>query len=294
MEIVVHVRLAGRLPARVVTARVAGPMDSPYCALIPVVVALSLSCWIHSLVTGRCSSVDRLWSIVPPVYVAAVASAAGFADARLNLMTALAALWGARLTYNFARKGGYRPGEEDYRWAVVREVIGPRWFPAFNLLFIVGYQNALLYLLTAPADAAWVHRGGSLGAADLGLAGLFLLFLAGETIADQEQWRFHRRKRAAAERGVEIDPPFCTSGPFRFSRHPNFFCEISMWWVFYGFAVAASGVWLDWTIAGAVLLTLLFDGSTRFTERITLGKYPGYAEYQRRVSRIVPWWPRRG
>ena len=63
-------------------------------------------------------------------------------------------------------------------------------------------------------------------------------------------------------------------------------------------AVAASGLgfWggvVNWTIAGAALLTLLFIGSTVFTESITASKYPAYAEYQRTTSMLVPLPPRR-
>jgi steroid 5-alpha reductase family enzyme len=47
-------------------------------------------------------------------------------------------------------------------------------------------------------------------------------------------------------------------------------------------------------VLGAGLLTLLFVGSTRFTESITLTKYPEYALYQQRTSQVVPWPPRRG
>jgi steroid 5-alpha reductase family enzyme len=42
-----------------------------------------------------------------------------------------------------------------------------------------------------------------------------------------------------------------------------------------------------------VLLLAVFIGSTRFTEAITKGKYPEYAEYQRRTSAVIPWFPRR-
>ena len=31
-------------------------------------------------------------------------------------MTVLATLWGIRLTFNYALKGGYWVGGEDYRW----------------------------------------------------------------------------------------------------------------------------------------------------------------------------------
>ena len=42
----------------------------------------------------------------------------------------------------------------------------------------------------------------------------------------------------------------------------------------------------------AVLLTLLFLGSTRFTESISLSKYPSYAQYQKRTSALLPLPPR--
>ncbi|MFY0538836.1 hypothetical protein [Nannocystis pusilla] len=42
-----------------------------------------------------------------------------------------------------------------------------------------------------------------------------------------------------------------------------------------------------------MLLTLLFHGSTTFTEQLSRAKYPTYADYQRSTSRLVPWFPRR-
>ena len=62
-------------------------------------------CWLAAEITGEHSWVDRVWSILPPAYVAYFAFEAGFTDPRLLVMAILAALWGGRLTYNFARKG---------------------------------------------------------------------------------------------------------------------------------------------------------------------------------------------
>ena len=59
------------------------------------------------------------------------------------------------------------------------------------------------------------------------------------------------------------------------------------------FGAVAAGSLLQWTVSGAVLLTVLFIGSTRFTEEITRSKYPEYADYQATTSAIVPWPPRR-
>jgi steroid 5-alpha reductase family enzyme len=52
--------------------------------------------------------------------------------------------------------------------------------------------------------------------------------------------------------------------------------------------VSATGRWLDPAFLGAVILTGLFHGSTNFTEEITRSKYPSYAEYQKRTSRLLP------
>ena len=249
--------------------------------------------WLASLVTNEHSWVDRIWSVIPVVYVWVFAGFAGLQDARLDLMAALVTLWGIRLTFNFARKGGYAPGGEDYRWSVLRSRM-PAWrFALFNLFFIVIYQNVLLLLITLPAWTAFQHQT-PLNGLDILCAAVFLAFLVGETVADQQQWTFQQWKKAERVAGRQPQPRFVQSGLFRFSRHPNFFFEQAQWWMVFFFGAVAAGSVLQWTVIGPVLLTGLFIGSTVFTESITLSRYPEYADYQRRTSPIVPWFPRRG
>jgi steroid 5-alpha reductase family enzyme len=253
-----------------------------------ICAVLAAGCWLVSVTTGNYSQVDRLWSIAPAAYVLYFAARAGFADARLDLIALLTVLWGARLTYNFARKGGYRRGGEDYRWPELRRIIGPVGFQLLNATFIAPYQNLLLLLIALPAYVAWQARGTPLGWLDYVAALSFLVFLLGETVADEQQWRFQRAKQARKARGEPAEVEFLTTGLFRYSRHPNFFCEIAMWWAIYAFSIAACGVLINWSIAGAILLTLLFQGSTSFTERLTLRKYPAYGDYQRTTPRLLP------
>nr|WP_301208156.1 DUF1295 domain-containing protein [Leifsonia williamsii] len=268
-------------------------------AVDPIIVCLWLlaavcaATWVLSLVTKEHSWVDRIWSIVPVAYAWIFAGAAGLADARLDLVAALITLWGIRLTFNFARKGGYAPGGEDYRWQVLRGRMSRGLFEVFNLLFIVIYQNVLLLLITLPMWTMSQHRT-PLNPLDLVCAALFLAFLVGETVADQQQWEFHRWKKAEAAAGRAPSPRFLQTGLFRSSRHPNFFFEQAQWWVVFLFGCVAAGSLLQWTVIGPLLLTGLFIGSTVFTESISRSRYPEYAEYQRRVSPIVPWLPARG
>ena len=260
--------------------------------LAAVLVVASIACafaWITSLITHEHSWVDRLWSILPVIYVWVFAAFAGLADPRLNVMAALVTLWGTRLTFNFARKGGYS-GTEDYRWAILRARMKPWQFELFNLFFIVLYQNAILVLITLPAWTAYLHRSTAFGLGDAVTAVAFLALLVGETIADQQQWNFQQRKASA---GADVVPRFVQSGLWRFSRHPNFFFEQAQWWALFLFGAIAAGSVLQWTVIGAVLLTALFVGSTIFTESITRSRYPEYVDYQFTTSPIVPWPPRR-
>lgn len=268
-------------------------------SLVLIVAGLACAfCWVASLLTKDTSWVDRLWSVVPVVYVWIFAVSvihSGHDAARLILMAVIVTLWGLRLTFNFARKGGYS-GVEDYRWAVLRNRMSPGSFQLFNLFFIVLYQNALLVLITLPAYFAAAHPT-ALTVWDLLFGVLFVMFLIGETFADQEQWQFHQAKARAEG---HLEPGFLSGGLFRYSRHPNFFCEQAQWWMIYclgATAAATSGLGflggvLNWTIIGAVLLSLLFVGSTKFTESITASKYPAYAGYQHRTSMLIPWPPR--
>ena len=272
-------------------------MDALLIVIITAAIA-SLACWLLSLITRDTSWVDRAWSIVPVVYVwifVAGAFAQGDGSVRVVLMGVLATLWGARLTFNFARKGGYS-GMEDYRWAILRKRMKPWQFQIFNVLFIICYQMTLLVLITLPAAVA-AQNPSALTGWDALFVVAFLGFLFGETVADLQQWRFHQRKSAA---GGTLAPGFATGGLFRVSRHPNFFFEQAQWWAFYAIGATAAatggagilGGALNATIIGPALLTVLFLGSTIFTESITAGKYPAYADYRRTTSMLIPWPPR--
>ena len=256
-------------------------------------IAVCALTWVLSIITREHSWVDRIWSIIPVVYLWVFAAGGDFTDWRLNIMAILGTLWGARLTFNFARKGGYARGGEDYRWPILRARM-PRWmYEIFNIVFIVIYQNVLLLLITLPAFTILIAGPTPLNAVDVFLTFIFLGLLVLETVADQQQWNFHQQKRAQIAAGKRPHAEFLSTGLFAYSRHPNFFAEQAQWWVIFLFAATAAGSLFEWTIIGPILLTLLFIGSTRFTEAITVSKYPAYADYQKRVSMLIPWWPRK-
>lgn len=261
---------------------------TPFGLALDLCILLAVSVWLLSVITREYSWVDRIWPICPVIYCLLVASASDFSSARVNLMAALVFLWGSRLTFNYARKGGFSKGGEDYRWVVIQQQLGPVGFQLLNIAFIAPVQLLLVWLFTSPVHQAWLWRQAPLGWLDAVAAVLFLVLWVIEAVADEQMWRFQLDKKRRIEKGQDIDTPFITTGLFYYCRHPNYFCEIAMWWVFYLFAVAASGQWLHWTGLGFILLTLLFIPSTRLTESISLSRYPAYRDYQVSTPAILP------
>lgn len=256
-------------------------------------------CFVVGEITGNNSQVDKLWSIAPIIYAWVVTGYGDYAP-RLTLMAVLVTAWGVRLTYNFSRHGAYKwkfwTGEEDYRWEVLRKKpeFQPRWkWTLFNLFFISGYQNALILLMTLPTIVALQYNATPLTMWDWVVAAFVLGFLAIETVADNQHWKYQsekwRRINAGEELTGDYKQGFLDKGLWSMSRHPNYFGEQGVWVSFYFFSVIASGQWLNWSVAGCLLLVVLFQGSSNFSEEISAGKYPGYADYQKRVNRFLLW-----
>ncbi|KAI8060039.1 hypothetical protein BC940DRAFT_312837 [Gongronella butleri] len=265
---------------------------------------------------------DRAWSILPAIhawhYCYHDYLNRGAVHPRLFLAAFLITLWGWRLTLNFARKGGYSWGGQDYRYPYIKAKIGPVAMGFLNLFVINIFQNALLALLTTPLWFTLLtyipEWEAKLNWMDLGISVLFLSFLLIEGIADEQQYKFQTEKHALLKH-VPRDQltgdyrrGFLTTGLFRYSRHANFCAEMGIWWTVYLFSL--NSMWtlyrdieepmnmldprsyINWTICGPVVLTMLFQGSTWLTETISAEKYPEYASYMASVSRIIPWKPR--
>lgn len=83
----------------------------------------------------------------------------------------------------------------------------------------------------------------------------------GEVIADQQQWKFQSQKEALKESGQPLTEEyavgFLRTGLFAYCRHPNYLCEMAIWYSYYLFTWAATGVFLNWTLVGAFPLVTL-------------------------------------
>ena len=268
--------------------------------LVIIAGCSALFCFTVGEITGNNSQMDKLWSLLPEIYVWIIAIEGGMKP-RLVVMAVLATLWGVRLTFNFARKGAYRlkfwEGNEDYRWPILRarKEFQPHWkWVIFNFLFISIYQNALILMTTFPALVS-MNSSVPFGWLDAVAAVLMLGFVIYEFVADEQQWKFQTRKWELIGSGKKLEElpapynlGFNTSGLWNRSRHPNYFAEQGTWISLYIFSVAAGTGIFNWSIIGALLLVVLFQGSSSLGEEISGEKYPEYRNYCSKVLKFFP------
>ena len=185
-------------------------------------------------------------------------------------------LWGARLTFNWLR--GWRGlDHEDWRYVDLRATGRAYW--AVSFLGIHLFPTICTFagcLALFPAMSASTPMGW-LDAVGLAVA---LAALVIEAVADRQL--FDHRQSANAK-------AICEVGLWRWSRHPNYFGECSFWVGLWLVGVsAAPDAW--WTVSGPVIMFALFLFiSIPMAEKRALARRPDFAEHQRRVSRLVPW-----
>ena len=149
----------------------------------------------------------------------------------------------------------------------------------------------LIFLFSLPILAAWQGENSSLNIYDIVIAILMLTFIITESIADNQQFKFQSNKYKKIDSDETLTGDykrgFLSNGLWSVSRHPNFVSEQLIWVTFYLFSISSTGVYLNWSIIGCVLLIILFYNSSNYTESISEKKYPDYKQYKKKVSMFL-------
>jgi len=248
-------------------------------------IAGTLVVFILSVIFKNASLYDAYWSVKPPVIAAFYLIAPEVVDVNLVrqwLVFGLVLAWGVRLTWNWARKWEGL-GHQDWRYADLKEKTGKFYF-FVNLTGIHFFPTLLVYLSCLPLYPAIGLDNQPLGIFDfLGLvvATIGILF---ELIADNQL------------RAFTLDPnrkqgDTLTKGLWKYSRHPNYFGEVTFWWGIFLFAIPISG--FGWTIAGPISITVLFVFiSIPMIDQRMLNRRNNYADHIKNVSALIPWFPK--
>jgi steroid 5-alpha reductase family enzyme len=190
--------------------------------------------------------------------------------------------WSFRLTWYLIRDRLIgKP--EDGRYQMLRKSWGAQAQPWFFLFF--QFQGWLVVFFSAPFVII-ASTSNTFGAwYDILALVIWLTALSGETIADAqlEKWRNNTDNKGRT----------CRAGLWRYSRHPNYFCEWLLWFAYV--ALAASSAW--WPITLIVPMVLLFlilkvTGIPYTEKRALASRGDDYRAYQRTTSAFIPWFPK--
>jgi steroid 5-alpha reductase family enzyme len=208
-------------------------------------ILLYMTGWfIAAQVRGRNDIADVAWGL-GFILVAAVSLFAGNVHSpRGILASGLVLIWGLRLALHIHSRN--RGRGEDPRYRQWREEWG-KWFVLRSFLQVFMLQGILLLLVAVPIVFANTAPTGPLGWLDLLGLLVWLYGFGFEAIGDLQLLKFIRNP---ANKGKLM-----TSGLWRYTRHPNYFGEVTLWWGIWLMTLNLPGGWL--TVIGPLTITFL-------------------------------------
>ncbi len=192
---------------------------------------------------------------------------------------AAVAVWGLRLAWHvFVR--WQHANSEDPRYVALRKSWPTRAIGLQVFLRIYAVQALLAVVVSLPV-IVMVYSGLPLAENPLFWVGMavWLFGLVFEAVADSQLSRFlaNNTKNGA----------LMMNGLWRYSRHPNYFGEITLWW---GLAIASFSTEYGWVgVLGALTITLLirFISGVPPAERRAATK-PKWKAYATRTRMLLP------
>jgi steroid 5-alpha reductase family enzyme len=262
------------------------PLDHPVWVAGAADLVATLVIFAFSLRFDNSSLYDPYWSVAPPLLGCYFLSQnLGDVDpVRAGVCLGLCTAWAVRLTYNWGT-GWSGLGQEDWRYVEIHRKTGKLyWLVSFLGIHLFPTAQVFagsLALLPALTSARPFHL------LDAAAVLVTTFAIACEEVADRQLRAFRRRP------GKPSNALLC-EGLWRYSRHPNYFGEVTFWWGLFLFGLAASPEAWKWTVVGPTLITLMFlFVSIPLMEKRQRERKPGFRSYAETTSMLVPWFPRR-
>jgi steroid 5-alpha reductase family enzyme len=192
-------------------------------------------------------------------------------------------LWALRLALHI---GSRMVGKsEDFRYRAWREAWGKTFYWR-SYLQVYLLQGAFMFVVAAPIIAAGLGEVSNKWWALLSQIFGSLIFALGlffETVGDYQLAQFLKNRQ---DKEAVLD-----TGLWRYSRHPNYFGDIMVWWGLFLIILPMPLGWL--AVIGPLTITflLVFVSGVPMLERRYIGN-AAYDAYKNRTSALIPRPPR--
>lgn len=236
-----------------------------------------MTAWfIYGVVKKRNDVADIAWGLGFVYLTWSALIVSGNTHLRGVLVAVLVTVWGVRLSWHIYRRN--RGKAEDYRYARWRAEWG-KWFIVRSYAQVYVLQGILLYLIALPV--LLIIRDAEAGYSLLDGVGL-VVWCVGyyfEVVGDAQLARFLHNPQNAGQ--------LMTTGLWQYTRHPNYFGEVTQWWGIWIMAISTYQGWIS--IVGPLTITFLIikvSGIPLLENKMR--EHPDFAEYARRVSMFFP------
>lgn len=245
--------------------------------LMGLLLAIYMHLWFAaSIVLKRNDIADIAWGLGFVLLAWASYVYVGNRDARSSWVSICMTIWGLRLVWDIGRRSLAKA--EDFRYQKWRKEWG-KWVYVRAYLQIYLLQGVFLYIIALPILYINQATPTPLGIWDL-LGGL--IWLTGfvfEAVADAQLARFVKNPLNKGQ--------ILQSGLWKYSRHPNYFGEVLLWWGIGCFAISVDGGWMTLVGSLTISLLILFVSGVPMLEEKYAGRID-FEDYKKRTSRFIP------
>jgi steroid 5-alpha reductase family enzyme len=241
-------------------------------------LGMTVVIFIFSLITKNSSMYDPYWSVIPPFILVGWII---YLDVQIGIGTIFILigifLWAIRLTYNWWKNWtGFK--EQDWRYDLIKERTKGYYllsnFGAIHLIptLVVYLQmiNVHDVIIRSAEINVWL------------LIGFTLMIFASviQFIADKQMFDFRQNRK---DKYACID-----QGIWRYSRHPNYLGELSLWVGVYLIYISVYQK-LDMNIIYPISMIMLFLFVSIPMMEKKLAIRPCYQAYKKQVSMLFPY-----
>ncbi len=253
-----------------------------YYAIVAVILAAYMSLWfLISVIKKRNDVADMAWGVGFVLISWAAFFISEQTSVRALLVNIFISVWGMRLAWHIFARNKNKP--EDYRYLAWRHEWG-KWFYIRSYVQVFLLQGVLLFLIVAPVLVINQNSNSSLNFLDMVGVAVWLIGFCFEAVGDAQLAGFIKNP---ANKGRLMQ-----SGLWAYTRHPNYFGEVTQWWGVWLMALSVSNGWLS--LVGPLTITFLIlkVSGIPLLER-KMAEKPEFADYQRRVSIFFPLPPKK-
>ena len=247
-------------------------------------IAFGLSIWtdknsIADVFWGGTIALTAAWTIGPLLIMALEYNPSNTPYISSLVVGFATILWGTRLCLHIGKRFVNKK-EEDKRYAKMAANWQRFYFRSFWQVFML--QGLLmLAMLTPVLSATYIAPETNFYFWGLGIV-VFMLGFIFEVIADLQLSRFVKSKKPG-----EI----MRSGLWKYSRHPNYFGEVVLWWGIW-LITLPSELWYISLIAPLTITFLILGVSGVPMAEAHYADNKEFQDYAKKTSIFFPWWPK--